>query len=279
MEENKTLKKNSFVTRLISGIILIILLLFVLIQGGDVLFATSLLLSIAGLIEINRVLKINETKLSYLCYALTIIYYITIYNYKVDGILLFLIVMLLSILSFYVFSHPKYTIKDVSVAIFSILYVAVMFSFVYLIREQRGELGLRMVWLIFISSWGCDTFAYVFGKLFGKHKLVPVLSPKKTIEGAVAGILGSFILGAIYAFLVFKKWRTPIEVSMIRFGIACAIAAVISQIGDLTASAIKREYGVKDYGDLIPGHGGILDRFDSVIFAAPALYFILSVYG
>lgn len=277
-EKNKQLK--SFLTRLTSGLVLIILLVVFLYIGGEALFIVSCFLSIIGLIEINRVLKINESKLSYLSMFLTIVYYITIYNYKVDGVLLFLIIMLLSILTFYVYNHPKYSIKDVSIAIFSILYVAVMFSFVYLIREQRGIFGRRTVWLIFIASWGSDTCAYVVGKLFGKHKLTPILSPKKTVEGAIGGVVGSFLLGALYAYVVFHTWPAGegVEISMIRFGIASALGAIISQIGDLTASAIKREYGVKDYGDIIPGHGGILDRFDSVIFAAPALYFILRIY-
>lgn len=270
--------KNNFIIRLLSGILLIVLLFFVLYMGGDLLFLVSLLLSIIGLIEIYRVLGLNKNILSYLGFVFTFIYYYTIYNYKIDGILLFLIVMLLSLLIFYVFSFPSFSIKDISLTMFSIIYVAMLFSFVYLIREQFGDYGKQMVWLIFISSWGSDTFAYVTGKLFGKHKLTLLLSPKKTIEGAVGGVLGSFILGVIYAYFMFRKITVATRISMFRIGIACAFGAFISLLGDLTASAIKREFGVKDYGDIIPGHGGVLDRFDSVIFAAPALFFILSVY-
>lgn len=134
------------------------------------------------------------------------------------------------------------------------------------------------MWLIFLSSWGCDTCAYCSGMLLGKHKLAPVLSPKKSIEGAIGGTLGSAILGLIYAW-IFGSRMHGIEEPVIACTAACAIAAVISQIGDLAASAIKRNHKVKDYGHIIPGHGGILDRFDSMIFTAPAIYFVLTFLG
>lgn len=159
---------------------------------------------------------------------------------------------------------------------FGIIYVAVTFSFIYLIRT-RNDYGRYFVWLIFISSWGSDTCAYCVGMLFGKNKLSPILSPNKTIEGAIGGVVGAALIGALYTYVMFFKINKNIQFSCIRVGVACAIGAIISMIGDLTASAIKRDYKVKDYGNIIPGHGGILDRFDSVIFAAPALYFILSI--
>ena len=121
-----------------------------------------------------------------------------------------------------------------------------------------------------------DTFAYLTGMAIGKHKFTKI-SPNKTIEGAIGGILGSALLGALYTYIMFYRINKDINFSCLRVGIACGIGAIISMIGDLTASAIKRDYKVKDYGNIIPGHGGILDRFDSVIFTAPAVYFILSI--
>ena len=114
--------------------------------------------------------------------------------------------------------------------------------------------------------------------LFGRDKLTPVLSPKKTIEGAVGGIIGAAVLGFIYAS-IFGHRMDEIGNPQAACAAACAIAAVISQIGDLAASAIKRNHNVKDYGHLIPGHGGVLDRFDSVIFTAPAIFFALTFLG
>lgn len=279
MKKKKTEKQNKFKTfmpRLISGIFLILALLIVLFLGGNVLFFASVIVSLIGLVEIFRVFKLANTRLGYLGYVFAIFYYFLVYYYKSNGILLFLISMLLLLLMFYVFSYPKFNIKQVAVVFFSIIYVAVMFSFIYLIRERSG-LGLYFVWLIFICSWGSDTCAYCTGLLLGKHKLSPILSPKKTIEGAIGGVLGAGLLGFLYSYLVLKKANATFGFTPMLVAISCAIGAIISMIGDLTASAIKRDYNVKDYGDLIPGHGGILDRFDSVIFAAPALYFILSI--
>ena len=279
MAEDNNVKKNklkSFLTRLFSGVILIIALFFVLYTGDSLLFTFCALLSICALVELFRVFKLANSRLAYIGYLLTIFYYVMIYYYRSTGILLFLIMLLLLLLMFYVFSYPKFNIKQVSMIFFGILYVAVTFSFIYLIRT-RGNYGKYLVWLIFIPSWGSDTCAYCFGMLFGKHKLSPILSPNKTIEGAVGGIIGSALLGALYTYIMFYRINKDINFSCLRVGIACGIGAIISMIGDLTASAIKRDFKVKDYGNIIPGHGGVLDRFDSVIFTAPALYFILSI--
>ena len=273
---NNNSKAKSFITRLISGIFLVAALVFILINGGYILLAACAILSICGLVEIYQVFNISNTRIAYVAYLLTIFYYITLIFYKSTGILLFLIALLLLLLMLYVFSYPKFNIKEISMILFGIIYVAITFSFIYLIR-QKNELGKYFVWLIFISSWGSDTFAYCIGMLIGKHKLSPILSPKKTIEGAIGGIIGAFLLGTIYSYIMFNKVKKDIDFSSLQVGLSCALGAVISMIGDLTASAIKRDYNVKDYGNVIPGHGGILDRFDSVIFTAPVLFFILSL--
>ena len=164
----------------------------------------------------------------------------------------------------YVFTFPKYHAEQIMAAMFGIIYVGVMLSFIYQTRCLDG--GAYHVWLIFISSWGCDTCAYWVGIMMGKHKMTPELSPKKMKEGAVGGILGAALLGAIYGAVTGGTvWA---------YALICAVGGMISMIGDLSASAIKRNQGIKDYGDLIPGHGGILDRFDSVIFTAPNIYFL-----
>ena len=133
--------------------------------------------------------------------------------------------------------------------------------------------GKYLVWLIVLSSWGCDTCAYCTGMLLGKHKLVPVLSPKKTIEGAVGGVAGSAVLGYVYAGF-FGQNMLEITNPCLACALACGVAAVISQVGDLAASAIKRNHDIKDYGKLIPGHGGVMDRFDSALMVAPLVYII-----
>ena len=132
--------------------------------------------------------------------------------------------------------------------------------------------GSVVVWLIFLSSWGCDTCAYCVGMLIGRHKMAPRLSPKKSVEGGVGGIAGAALLGVLFA-LAMNKWGGA-DVSPLHYAVICAAGGAISQVGDLAASAIKRNHEIKDYGKLIPGHGGILDRFDSVIFTAPVIYYL-----
>jgi phosphatidate cytidylyltransferase len=146
-----------------------------------------------------------------------------------------------------------------------------MLSFVYQIRELPR--GLYLAFLVFLCSWGCDTCAYCVGKLIGKHKMSPKLSPKKSIEGAVGGVAGSALLTAIYSY-IFRAQMDIGSREIALLAVIAAIAGLISMVGDLTASAIKRNYDIKDYGNLIPGHGGILDRFDSMIITAPIIYYL-----
>ena len=121
--------------------------------------------------------------------------------------------------------------------------------------------------------------AYLTGILIGKHKIAPVLSPKKTVEGCIGGVVGATLIGLIYS-LIFKDDLSKVyDNPVLLFTIVSAVASVVSMIGDMAASAIKRNKDIKDYGSLIPGHGGILDRFDSVIFVAPIIYFLLKFIG
>ena len=110
----------------------------------------------------------------------------------------------------------------------------------------------------------------------GKHKLAPVLSPKKSVEGAIGGVVGAAVLGALYATLI-NRFAPGADAGILQYALICGIGGIISQVGDLAASAIKRNHDIKDYGKLIPGHGGILDRFDSVIITAPIIYYMAIV--
>ena len=241
-----------FKTRLLSGILLVIIALATIISGDYVLFFTLLAVSLIGMRELYRAMKVQDEKINLLAaagYLGAVLYYLAVLlDFERYGVLaiIFGLVLLMFV---YVFTYPTYEAGQVMPALFGIVYVAVMLSFIYLTRELPG--GKFHVWLIFLCSWGCDTCAYCVGMLIGKHKMAPVLSPKKSVEGAVGGVAGAALLGVIYA-----------------------IGALISMVGDLAASAIKRNQGIKDYGKLIPGHGGILDRFDSVIFTAPVIYFL-----
>ena len=264
-----------FITRLISGIALVAILLATGILGGNILWGFCLAISLIGLYEFNKVFK-TEKSLGVIGYGFTIVYYLSLllYNGSVNGAL-FMAIELMVVAGVYVLRYPKYNTEQVFASILGFLYLPLMLSYIYQIRV--AEDGLYSLWLIFICSWGCDTCAYCVGMLFGKHKLAPVLSPKKSIEGAVGGVVGAAVLGALYGALVNR--HMVMENAPLYFAIICAAGAVISQFGDLIASGIKRQHGIKDYGKLIPGHGGILDRFDSVIFTAPLIYALLFAFA
>lgn len=261
-----------FVKRLISGIVLVILAFLVVTAGGNVLFAVTGAISLIGMFELYRVMKIEKAPLAWIGYIACISYYGLLWFDGEQYVTLMTVAVLMLLMSIYVFTFPKYKTEEITVTFFGLFYVGIMLSYLYQVRMVDD--GAYLVWLIFLSSWGCDTCAYCVGMLFGRHKLAPVLSPKKSIEGAIGGVAGSAILGAVYAVLMGQKMMT-VGNPVVACALSCAIAAIISQVGDLAASAIKRNHQIKDYGHLIPGHGGMLDRFDSMIFTAPAIYFAM----
>lgn len=260
-----------FKTRLMSGIVLLIILVGMLLMGGNILLISLLVIALIGLYEFYRVFHIQFALMGMVGYLTTILYFINLRFEFVKGIDLFLIACLALNLIMFVFSYPKYTANTVFAAFFGVVYVSVMISAVYTTRML--PFGYYLVWLIFISSWGSDTCAYCVGVLFGKHKLAPVLSPKKSIEGAVGGIVGSSLITLGLGLILQQLQVIPPRIVGI-WVLIVAIGSIFSQIGDLSASGIKRNFDIKDYGKLIPGHGGILDRFDSVFFTAPFIYFL-----
>lgn len=265
-----------FWIRLRSSIILMAVALLTIISGGYVLFGTLLAISLIGLGELYRaagVWKKGESALAVTGLFLSGIYYVLLLLELESYSMIYLVLALTAILFVYVFSFPKYRSEQVMAAFFGIVYVSVMLSYIYQTRNLPD--GAFLVWMIFICSWGCDTCAYCVGMLIGKHKMSPVLSPKKSVEGAVGGVVGAALLGALYAVIV-GRYLTA-DNPVVAYAVIGAAGALISMVGDLAASAIKRNHEIKDYGTLIPGHGGILDRFDSVIFTAPVIYFLATV--
>lgn len=263
---------NVFRTRLLSGIVLVIAALALIITGGQVLLFGLMAVSIIGLYELYRVFHMERSLLGMIGYAGAFVYYLDLGFPFIPDFEIFALGFLILLMGAYVLSFPDYRVEQVFAGFIGVFYVAVMLSCVYQTRMLAA--GRYIVWLIFLCSWGCDTCAYCAGKLFGKHKMTPTLSPKKTIEGAVGGVAGAAALGYIYAAF-FGSHMLEVRAPQMACALACGIGALISQIGDLAASAIKRNHQVKDYGHLIPGHGGILDRFDSMIFTAPAIYLVI----
>lgn len=262
-----------FKTRLLSGIVLVILALVFIINGGYLLLTVCGIISLIGLFELYRVFKIEKTALAVIGYVAVIVYYLNLVFHFIPDMMIFVMALLIVCMCAFVFGYPRFHANQVIAAFFGVFYVAVMLSCIYQTRSLPG--GRYLVWLIFLCSWGCDTCAYCVGMLFGKHKMSPKLSPKKSVEGAVGGVIGAALLTVIYGFIFKVYMQADNRYILIMAGI-CAAGALVSMVGDLAASAIKRNYDIKDYGKLIPGHGGILDRFDSVIFTAPIIFYLSS---
>ena len=259
-----------FRTRLISGIVLVALAILLVTKGGVLLYCVTAAISLIGMFELYRVMGIEKKAPGIAGYLACLGYYGLVWFEGQHYVTLLAIAALMVLMSIYVFTFPKYGTEQITVAFFGIFYLGIMLSYLYQVRAMAD--GKYLVWLIFLSSWGCDTCAYCAGMLLGKHKMAPKLSPKKSVEGGIGGIVGAALLGAIFAVAANKI--TGAGVNPAQYAVICGVGGMISQIGDLAASAIKRNHDIKDYGKLIPGHGGILDRFDSVIFTAPIIYYL-----
>lgn len=169
----------------------------------------------------------------------------------------------------------KISIIDIAISLFGILYVVLFTMFIPLLAGVEN--GKILIWYVIITSWGCDTFAYLVGKTFklGKHKFSKI-SPKKSIEGCIAGLIGGVALSLLYTLCMNKF--AGFEISYMKILIISLILTILSQFGDFAASSIKRFVGIKDFSNLIPGHGGLLDRIDSLIFIAPFAYILLTMF-
>lgn len=279
---NKLFTK-SFMTRCISAVFLVLTALVTLLAGGYVTFTIIAAISFIGLMELFRVYQVNAALLGAAGYLAAAGYYGLLFAEQIQkGILkeyfpMLVILFIMLLMAVYVLTFPTYNSEQVMAVFFGVFYVAVMLSYVYQIRMLEG--GVYLVWMVFLSSWICDTCAYLAGVTMGKRKLAPVLSPNKSVEGSIGGIFGSLLLGLLFGFLFRSHLADIFTNPAVSCGIVSAVGAAISQIGDLCASAIKRNQNIKDYGKLIPGHGGILDRFDSVIFVAPAIYYLCIFLG
>jgi phosphatidate cytidylyltransferase len=166
-------------------------------------------------------------------------------------------------------TEMKTSFKDMAYTFLGICYIPLFMTFLTLIDAMNN--GKQLAGYILIASWGTDVFAYIIGKRFGKHKFSKV-SPKKSIEGCIAGTLGAVIMMLIYTYILNEYFS--FEYSYIYIGIIGIVLSLIGQLGDFSASSIKRYVDIKDYSDLLPGHGGMLDRIDSVLFSAPFAYIL-----
>ena len=262
--------------RILTGIVLLLIFTPVIIFSDTyVLVIAASLCSVMGVYEmLSCTGQIKHLSLSIpaLCYAaagpvLAKTRFATAY-----GVLLAITLMFLFYLLYvHVFLSEKINTKDIAIVFMSSVYIAVSFTCIILLRNSACY-GEYTYLLTFIGACVTDIFAYFGGSLFGKHKLCPKVSPKKTIEGSVCGVVFCSLAFVLYAMLMgYLENITPNYPAVALIG---AFISIISQLGDLAASAIKRDYKVKDYGHIFPGHGGILDRFDSILAVAPFLFIL-----
>ncbi|MGL4362284.1 MAG: phosphatidate cytidylyltransferase [Cellulosilyticaceae bacterium] len=265
------------ITRVLTSVVGIPFVILLMAIGSPYLELSACVVALIGIYEFYHMMNQKYNTIPWIGYIMAIIY-ILFLGYFVNQFLMYMTILVLSGLVTMVIFHPKYSIADICITLFAPIYVAVFLGFIVLIR--RMDYGVFLVWLIFVSAWGSDTCAYFAGSMFGKHKLAPLLSPKKTVEGAIGGALGAVVIAYIYITVCnyFKDIELFVNHS-VQLLIIVFFAAIISQIGDLAASSIKRNIGAKDFGNIFPGHGGVLDRFDSILFVAPFIYFMLQIIG
>ncbi len=264
--------------RIISGVILVIALIPTLLIGGNFTGIVLAIVSLVGIYELLKVFKLEKSVPGIITYIADIIYYaILIINPdELNSIIVAVFILLfIALLITYVTLFPKYKALEIMSGLAIFTYAGMLLSYVYQIRSM--DAGIYLVWMIFIASWICDTCAYFSGVFLGKHKAFPVLSPKKTWEGCIGGVIGSMLISLVFAIVFNAKLADVFSAPNIALPIITLVCSIISMFGDLAASAIKRDYGIKDYGTLIPGHGGIMDRFDSVIFVAPVVYYMITI--
>lgn len=275
MAGNATLQSKNFKVRCASAAVITSTLIGFGLLGGWFWFAYAAAISFMGIWEFYHLFGIEKTPFMAAGFGLTACVWLFVAMDRSGFLLPLVITAFLIFMAIYVLRFEKTQAQEAMAALTGFIYLPILLT--TMVRLRLGVLGGILIWLVFIGSWGSDTGAYFGGVLFGKHKMAPVLSPKKTWEGAVGGVLAAVVLGTVFG-LIFREKLAALRVPVLFCGLACGISSIVSMIGDLTASAYKRSFGLKDYSNLIPGHGGILDRFDSVIFVAPVIYYLTRLF-
>lgn len=273
-------------TRVISAIIMILIGGALVYFGGLAMSIAVFLFSCVGLFEFYRAFKNKGSRPLWLLgflYTLLIpaAHFLdpeTALDVEFNGTNLFpvfqLLIMLI-MLTVIVVRHRKVSVLDCAVTLFGAYYVPFLFSFFVLLRNSAD--GLLLLILAILGSVAADTCALFAGILYGKKKLIPEISPKKTVAGCVGAFIGSTVILTVYGLILHYTGAMTNPVPVLHFTVIGLLLGGSSQIGDLSASAIKRYCGIKDFGKLIPGHGGILDRFDSMLFNVPIVYCYLQI--
>lgn len=257
-------------TRIITALIALVVFFAVIFLDSVVVFGVALAAVILLMVYegINVLTDKKSVKIvSILSSALLIAGFFTNSYIPVLCAVIAVFMMLLII------THEKINCKEIFGAAFMSIYIVLFMSFVF---KLRADYGICEMLLIFVCAWLSDTGAYFVGTFMGKHKLMPKVSPKKTIEGSIGGVVVCVLSCMLYLFIVKQLGVNMLGISYPHIAFIGAVSSVLAQIGDLAASAIKRDFNVKDYGNIFPGHGGFMDRFDSVMFIAPLVYYFIT---
>lgn len=263
------------IKRVLSGTILFPIFAIIFVFGDK--YVIDVFLSAIALLSIHEFYGAFKEKANPICWvgylsAVAIAFaHIIPTNYRLLTIGAIIPVSIMVLFADTILNNMKRNIADVAITFFGICYIVIFLLFAGIIRESL-ENGKIIVWYVFFTAWGTDIFAYIVGKNFGKHKFTEI-SPNKTIEGCIGGIFGALLMNIVYTIICNQVFH--LEISYLYIIGMTIVLSIASQIGDLAASSIKRYCGIKDYSNLIPGHGGMLDRIDSVIFILPFAYFLL----
>jgi len=264
--------------RLTVGIIGAVFAILILCLGVEFVAAAVALIVIIGLSEIYNATGLlkKQNKLCLFSYIYAVLVFVILAITYEPAVALGISVALygLGLMIYMIFNHETIGFSEVAELFFATMYVMALFAHIVLIRKEPA--GQYLIWIVFITAWLSDTLAFAVGMRFGRNKLIPSVSPKKTVEGALGGLAGSVLFNLIFGIVCAFGFER--SVSYFALVMLALIAGVMSQLGDLAASCIKREHGIKDYGTLLPGHGGILDRFDSVLFVAPVVYYFVIIF-
>lgn len=259
-------------TRIISACVFVPIILIAVFFGGWIFAALMASIAVIGGYEFGKMVEVNEYRfLPWIYYPSAVIIIALAQLMPKQPMLLLGIFFLVFAVYMSFFISGKYELDEITMNFAAIVYIPMTLATAVLMRSGMGD-GMFLIYLLLIIEWFTDSGAYFIGSAFGRHKLMPKVSPKKSVEGAVGGIAAA-VIGALLLniFTGLVAWWLMILIAV--------IVSVSGQIGDLCESAVKRWAGVKDSGNLIPGHGGILDRFDSMLFASPLLFLILTLVG
>lgn len=261
-------------TRIISAVVALPLLIALVILGGKALYIGILAAALLGIYEFLRAFQIQPKSFYILPMIVSVIYMGLMYAGYTE-LLLSSGMLLMVLFIIYIFNYTKIKLQDVFISFISFFYVTYTLGHILMIRDMEN-VGQYFIWLVFIIAFGSDTCAYFTGVAIGKRKLAPAISPKKSIEGSIGGALGSAIFCVVFGYFMTPQFDSLTNLYLLGFLLLGLLGSAISQIGDLAASAMKREVNIKDFGKIMPGHGGILDRFDSIIFVAPFVYYAMN---